>query len=63
MRIKNISRKELADAFSDNQIITGTESIEKNDEALVTINELNHSKKYKEKYILLKEIQNASNFN
>ncbi len=47
--------KELADAFSDNQIITGTESIEKNDEALVTITELNHSKKYKDYLIIRKD--------
>lgn len=49
--------KELADAFSDNQIITGTESIEKNDEALVTITELNHSKKYKDYLIIRKDYQ------
>ena len=47
--------KELADAFSDNQIVTGTESIEKNDEALVTIAELNHSKKYKDYLIIRKD--------
>ena len=47
--------KELADAFSDNQIITGTENIEKNDEALITINELNHSKKYKEYFVVRKD--------
>ena len=37
--------KELADAFSDNQIIIGLRSIEKNDEALLTISELNHSER------------------
>ena len=47
--------KELADAFSDNQTITGTENIEKNDEALVTITELNHSKKYKDYLIIHKD--------
>lgn len=54
---KSCSIKELADAFSDNQIVTGTESIEKNDEALVTINELNHSKKYKDYFIIRKDYQ------
>ena len=52
---KSCTIKELANAFSDNQIITGTESIEKNDEALVTINELNHSKKYKDYFIIRKD--------
>lgn len=54
---KACSIKELADAFSDNQIITGTESIEKNDEALITISELNHSKKYKDYLIIRKDYQ------
>ena len=49
--------QDLADAFSNNQIITGTESIEKNDEALVTISELNHSKKYKDYFIIRKDYQ------
>jgi len=40
---KSCTIKELADAFSENQIIIGTENIEKNDEALLTIEELNHS--------------------
>lgn len=40
---KSCTIKQLADAFSDNQIIIGTENIEKNDEALLTIEELNHS--------------------
>lgn len=47
--------KELADAFSENQIVTGTESIEKNDEALITVAELNHSKRYKEYYVVRKD--------
>ena len=51
---KSCSIKDLADAFSDNQIVTGTESIEKNDEALITITELNHSKKYKDYLIIHK---------
>ena len=55
--------KELADAFSDNQIITGTESIEKNDEALVTIAELNHSKKYKDYLIIHKDYTSEQEYN
>lgn len=47
--------KDLADAFSDNQIITGTENIEKNDEALITVDELNHSKKFKDYYVIRKD--------
>lgn len=54
--------KELADAFSDNQIVTGTESIEKNDEALVTITELNHSKKYKDYLIIRKDYQSEQEY-
>lgn len=52
---KSCSIQELANAFSDNQIITGTENIEKNDEALITINELNHSKKIKDYYVIRKD--------
>ena len=52
---KSCSIQELANAFSDNQIITGTENIEKNDEALITINELNHSKKFKDYYVIRKD--------
>lgn len=54
-RSKACTIQELANAFSDNQIVTGTESIEKNDEALVTINELNHSKKYYSYYVIHKD--------
>ena len=60
---KSCSIKELADAFSDNQIITGTENIEKNDEALVTINELNHSKKYKDYFIIHKDYKSENEYN
>jgi len=49
---KSCTIKELADAFSDNQKIIGTENIEKNDEALLTIEELNHSIK-RGKYIVV----------
>jgi len=47
--------QDLANAFSENQIITGTENIEKNDEALITVSELNHSKKYKDYYVIRKD--------
>lgn len=40
---KSCTIKELADAFSDKQIILGNRCIEKNDECLLTVNELNHS--------------------
>ena len=52
---KACSIKDLADAFSSNQIITGTENIEKNDEALITIEELNHSRKYKDYFVIRKD--------
>ena len=52
---KSCSIKDLADAFSDNQIVIGTESIEKNDEALITVAELNHSKQYKDYLIIHKD--------
>lgn len=52
---KSCSIQDLANAFSDNQIITGIENIEKNDEALITVSELNHSKKYKDYYIIRKD--------
>ena len=35
--------KEIADYFSNDQIIIGSRGIEKTDEALLTVNELNHS--------------------
>lgn len=40
---KSCRIKDLADLISDNQIETGFRCEEKNDEALLTINELNHS--------------------
>ena len=52
---KSCSIQDLANAFSDNQIVTGIENIEKNDEALITVSELNHSKKYKDYYIIRKD--------
>ena len=52
---KSCSIQDLANAFSDNQIVVGTENIEKNDEALITISELNHSKKYKDYFVIRKD--------
>ena len=52
---KSCSIQDLANAFSDNQIITGIENIEKNDEALITVSELNHSKKYKDYFVIKKD--------
>lgn len=40
---KSCTIKELADMFSDKQEIIGSRGIEKTDEALLTVNELNHS--------------------
>ena len=47
---KSCTIKELADLFSDNQIIMGNRCEEKTDEALLTINELNHSQFIEDKY-------------
>ena len=52
---KSCTIKDLADAFGGEQIIIGTESIEKNDEALITISELNHSIKAGDYYIIRKD--------
>lgn len=43
-RNKSCTIKELADIFSDNQEVVGTRCIEKTDEALLTVDELNHSR-------------------
>ena len=59
---KSCTIQELADAFSDNQIVTGTQNIEKNDEALITISELNHSKKYKDYFIIHKDYQSEEEY-
>lgn len=40
---KSCTIKEIADAFSSNQVVLGNRCIEKNDECLLTISELNHS--------------------
>jgi len=40
---KSCTIKQLANQFSNDQIITGNRCVEKNDEALLTVHELNHS--------------------
>lgn len=59
---KSCTIKELADAFSDNQSIIGTKNIEKNDEALITIDELNHSAKFGEYFIINKNFRNEEKY-
>lgn len=54
--------QDLADAFSKKQIIVGIENIEKNDEALITADELNHSKKFKDFYIIRKDYVNQKKY-
>lgn len=56
---KSCTIKELADCFSDKQEIIGNRCEEKTDEALLTINELNHSCIYENKFIRVnKQITN-----
>ena len=56
---KSCTIKELADCFSDKQEIIGNRCEEKTDEALLTINELNHSELINNKYYRVnKEITN-----
>lgn len=55
---KSCTVKELADIISDNQIVNGTEYVEKTDEALLTVNELNHSKLDENYYIVRNEYVN-----
>lgn len=54
--------KDLADCISDNQIITGLRCVEKNDEALLTINELEHSNLIGNYYQINKNIINSNQF-
>ena len=56
---KACSIQDLANAFSDNQIVVGTESIEKNDEALITTSELNHSVKYGNYYVIRQDYRSS----
>ena len=48
--------KDLADCISDNQIEMGLRCVEKNDEALLTVNELGHSKEHNNYYQVNKSI-------
>jgi len=47
---KSCTIKDLADCISGNQIEVGLRCVEKNDEALLTLAELNHSELYNNKY-------------
>ena len=47
---KSCTIKELADLFSSDYEIVGNRCVEKNDEALLTVNELNHSDFIEDKY-------------
>ena len=60
---KSCTIKELADLFSDNQVIIGNRCEEKTDEALLTINELKHSDFIEGKYYRVnKEINNGGEY-
>lgn len=59
---KSCTIKELADLFSNNQKIIGNRCEEKTDEALLTINELNHSELKGNFYRVNKEITNNKEF-
>ena len=55
---KSCTIKELADLFSDNQEVLGHRCEEKTDEALLTVNELNHSAEYGNYIRVNEEINN-----
>ena len=55
---KSCTIKELADLFSDNQEVIGNRCEEKTDEALLTVNELNHSVEYGNYIRVNEEINN-----
>ena len=59
---KSCTIKELADLFSENQEIIGNRCIEKTDEALLTINELKHSKEYGNYIRVAKELDREGEF-
>lgn len=60
---KSCTIKELADLFSDNQVVVGNRCEEKTDEALLTISELKHSDFIEGKYYRVnKEINNGSEY-
>lgn len=54
--------KDLADVFSTNQVVKGLRCIEKNDEALLTTNELNHSEIVGDYFRVNKEIPLHENY-
>ena len=60
---KSCTIQELADLFSDNQEIIGNRCVEKSDEALLTINELNHSELNGNYYRVNKNITNDYEYN
>ena len=59
---KSCTIKELADCFSDKQKIIGKRCEEKSDEALLTVNELNHSKFIDNKYYRVNKNIRNNNF-
>lgn len=59
---KSATIKQLADLFSDKQIVLGNRCVEKTDEALLTINELKHSEFDGTYYRISDEINNSNNF-
>ena len=60
---KSCTIKELADLFSDNQIVIGNRCEEKNDEALLIANELKHSELINNKYYRVnKDITNDEEY-
>ena len=60
---KSCTIKEIADLFSDKQEIMGNRCEEKTDEALLTINELNHSDFIEDKYFRVnKDIESNNMF-
>ena len=59
---KSCTIQELADLFSDNQKVIGNRCEDKTDEALLTINELNHSRLIDNKYYVVgKELMSNHN--
>lgn len=57
---KSCTIGELADCISKNQVEVGLRCVEKNDEALLTVYELNHSKRYGEYFVVNKMLQNEN---
>jgi UDP-N-acetylglucosamine 4,6-dehydratase len=59
---KSCTIKQLADCISDKQTVTGYRCIEKTDEALLTINELNHSELSGNYYRVSKDIKSKTEY-